>query len=246
MGGVVIEGPCHVRETSASEEASWLNDRLERPEAALEVQITRYHEPELILGRSQAQRWPLARLAQQSGMPVVVRASGGGVVLAGPWLVSIAVVASIDHSLARCGVADAYRWLGMLHERVMRRCGLAARARAPETLPPRRAEDPVHWVCFSSLSPWEVTDQDRKLCGLAQARSQRAIALVAGTHVVRPPWERLAQAFDCDDVGRIMDDRAVDMASLGGGVTARDLCGLLVDELRRDAAWTKENQNGNA
>jgi len=235
-----------VREGSASEEASWLNDRLERPEAALEVRVTRYCEPELILGRSQAQQWPLERLQQQTGMPVVVRASGGGVVLAGPWLVSIAVVASVHHPLARCSVLDAYRWLGMLHEKVMHRCGLAVRARAPETLPPRCADDPVHWVCFGSLSAWEVTEQNRKLCGLAQVRRQRAIALVAGTHVVRPPWERLAKAFDCDDVGRLMDDRAVDVASLGGGVTASDLCGLLVDELRRDAAWTKENQSGSA
>jgi lipoate-protein ligase A len=227
--------PVHILsgEMEADEEAAWLSERLSAAGSDIHVLITRYRSPALILGRGQATRWDHAELRRLTGMPVVLRASGGGVVLAGPWLVSLSVVLPVSHPLASAGLYEAYRWFGLLHEQVMDRCGLRLVARAPATLPPRRVDDPLDGVCFASLSPWEVTHGDRKVCGLAQVRRQRAVALVAGTHVVPPPWDCLTEAFNCPDLGPRMNERAVDMATLGSTVTAVQLADLWAEHLDR-------------
>jgi len=232
---VLDAAPLRIRcgEMEADEEAAWLSERLSGAGSGIDVLVTRYRSPALILGRGQATRWDRAQLQRQTGLPIVLRASGGGMVFAGPWLVSLSVVLPVSHPLARAGLYEAYRWFGVLHEQVMDRCGLRVTARAPDTLPPRRANDPLDGVCFASLSPWEVTHGDLKVCGLAQVRRRHAMALVAGTHVVPPPWDCLSEAFNCPDFGLRMSERAVDMATLGSTVTAAQLAALWAEHLER-------------
>lgn len=227
----------------AADEAAWLEQRLSAPGADVEVQVACHEAPAVILGRSQARRWPLDALARGLGMPVLVRASGGGVVLAGPWMVSAAAVFPAHHALARAGAMPAYRWFGRLHERVLAGLGLLVQARPPETLPSRAPDDPIDWMCFASLSPWEVSHGELKVGGLAQVRRRGAVALVSGIHVVRPPWERLAEAFNCPDIGLRMDERAVDLARLGCSVGAQALSELLAREFRDDPACRADSDD---
>ena len=87
-------------------------------EAALAAPVTHaalrawtYPEPAVVLGRAQHQ---LALPASSAGaLPVVVRGAGGGAVLTGPWLLSLAItLAPDDARVAALSVVDSYCWLG--------------------------------------------------------------------------------------------------------------------------------------
>jgi lipoate---protein ligase len=132
---------------------------------------------------------------------VVLRESGGGAVLAGPWLVSASVVLPHGHPWVRGGLMDSYRRMGQLHVAVLERLGITALALPPlETQPHQAASScaacDVPWASFGSLSPWEVVDsQGRKLVGLAQRRRKSGVLLVAGTLVSCPDWPLLCAAM---------------------------------------------------
>jgi len=130
---------------------------------------------------------------------VVMRDSGGGAVLTGPWLVSASVVLPHAHPWSGAGLIDSYRRLGQLHAAALRELGVPARSVPPRELP--RARDPcglttVDWACFGSLAPWELVSADgRKLTGLAQRRCQAGVLLVAGTLVDAADWPLLCDAM---------------------------------------------------
>lgn len=135
---------------------------------------------------------------------VLVRESGGGAVLAGPWLVSASVVLPLGHPWLAGGLLESYRRLGQLHVAALQACGIAAQALPPQELshPPTAGTDAsVDWACFGGLSPWEVVAAEgRKLVGLAQRRRQTGVLLVAGTLVGAVDWPLL-----CEAMGRVQD-----------------------------------------
>ncbi len=152
-----------------------------------------YDAPAVVLGRSQqALRDEVAaRLGCRAR--VHVRDAGGGMVLAGPWLVSVSVVLPRGHW--GCGSIDeGYRHMAQLHLGALRQLGLrtlnVSKGPAPEAAPVRAG-----WACFGSVSPWEITDaRGRKLVGFAQRRRAAAVLLVAGTLVSAPDWRLLCEA----------------------------------------------------
>ncbi|MBE7418168.1 MAG: ligase [Ideonella sp.] len=133
---------------------------------------------------------------------VLLRESGGGTVLVGPWLVGTSVVVPHDHPWVRTGVVASYRHLADLHVDALTALGVDGRAMRPEEVAAANNAAPVvRWACFGSLSPWEVVDAGgRKIVGLAQRRRRDAVLLVAGTLVDEPDWALL-----CDAVGRPQD-----------------------------------------
>jgi lipoate-protein ligase A len=98
-----------VSEITAAEELAWLEERLAHPAAGLESQVVLYREPCVILGRSQLRLWDHGELRRRCGIDVIARTSGGGVVLAGPWMEGVSVVAADGHPLARCSLMESYR-----------------------------------------------------------------------------------------------------------------------------------------
>ena len=172
-------------------------------EAALAAPVTHaalrawtYPKPAVVLGRAQHQ---LALPAASAGaLPVVVRGAGGGAVLAGPWLLSLAItLAPDDVRVAASPGAYSYRGLG--EAVVAARAGVGVRARP---LPPAEripAPEALAWACFAGVAPWEVVVCDaaggppRKLVGFAQRRSRHGVLLAMGVLLTSCPWLRMTE-----------------------------------------------------
>ena len=108
---------------------------------------------------------------------MLVRPSGGGAVLTGPWMVSASVVLPLSHPWAQGRLPDSYRGLGQLHGEVLASLGVAAQALPEADVPAANARQGavVGWACYGSLAPWELIDTaGRKLVGLAQRRQRAA------------------------------------------------------------------------
>lgn len=187
-------------EATIADEHAWSAQMLEAAVSRPAWRVWLYRRPEIVLGCSQ--RALRERVAQRApaGVTVSVRPSGGGAVLAGPWLVGLTVVLPPEHPLLGAGLTASYRWLGELHVEVMRAAGIEVRAVDPQAArapPGEPALEPVRWACFGGLSAWEVIDADgRKLTGLAQQRRRTGVAYSGGTLVARTDWKLL-----CDAIG---------------------------------------------
>jgi lipoate---protein ligase len=158
-----------------------------------------YLSPAIVLGCSQRGLCNAVAQRLRGRAELVLRESGGGAVLVGPWLVGVSVVLPLTHPWARDGVMGSYQRLGQLHATVLDGCGVVARAIPPDELCGIRAVSPaasVEWACFGSLSPWElVNTQGRKLVGMAQRKKQSGVLLVAGTLLGEVDWRFLCEAM---------------------------------------------------
>jgi lipoate---protein ligase len=171
-----------------------------------------------VLGCSQRLQREAAQQRLKGRAELLVRESGGGAVLTGPWLVAVSVVLPPGHPWLAGGLLESYRQLGQLHGAALAAFGIAARALAPQELP--RVQQaigvrPVDWACFGSLSPWEVVSADgRKLVGLAQRRRQSGVLLVAGTLLDVPDWPLLCDALGQSQEAQLLRQRTVSGAEL--------------------------------
>ena len=168
---------------------------------------------------------------------LLLRASGGGAVLTGPWLVSASLALPPEHPWVRDGLMDSYRRLGQLHQAVLDALGATARTVAPQDLKASRAAPDAHavgWACFGSLSPWELVDAaGRKLVGLAQRRQRSGVLLVAGTLVGQPDWALLCEAMGHPEAASVLQERTSCVeANIGQTITARQFASALSQELQ--------------
>lgn len=158
-----------------------------------------YQSPAIVLGCSQ--RALQADIEHRLGgrAALLVRESGGGAVLTGPWLVSASLALPLKHPWVSHGLIESYHRLGQLHVEALRGLGVAARALPPQELPCAHdagAATTAAWACFGDLSPWEVVNPEgRKLVGLAQRRRQSGVLLVAGTLIGAADWPLLCAAM---------------------------------------------------
>ena len=197
----------------AVREQLWNEQQLAQPVAVPSFRLWRYREPAIVLGCSQR------RLLAQAGglMPVLLRQSGGGAVLTGPWMLGLSVALPADHPMARQGLVASYRWLGEAIARVLRQGGVGAQALAPEVLRAMPAErrTVVAWACFGGLSPWQALADGRKIAGLAQVRRASGVLLVGGLLLQPSPWRLMGEALGCE---------ASDLRALAGAtVSAAEL-----------------------
>ena len=182
------------------------------------VRVWTYRASAVVLGCSQ-RAWH-ADVQQRLGAraDVLLRESGGGAVLVGPWLVSASVVVPHDHPWLRGGVVPSYRRIGELHVDALAELGIASRTLPPADVAAANDAGPVvRWACYGSLSPWEVVDgSGRKLVGLAQRRRREAVLLVAGTLVGAPDWALLCDALDRPQDGAALRARTVSCEQIAG------------------------------
>jgi lipoate-protein ligase A len=180
----------------AVREQLWNEQQLAQPVAAPRFRLWRYQAPAIVLGCSQRRL-----LAQADGqVPVLLRQSGGGAVLTGPWMLGLSVALPADHPLARQGLVASYRWLGEAIARGLQQGGVEAQALAPDALRamPAAQRTAVDWACFGGMSPWEVLAQGRKIAGLAQVRRANGVLLVGGVLLQPSPWQLMCEALGCD------------------------------------------------
>lgn len=217
----------------AAEEQAWNRAQLAQPVTAPRWRVWTYEQPAVVLGCSQ--RAHFERLQATPGgspMEVLLRESGGGAVLTGPWMLGLSLVLPNSHSWLGRGLLESYRHFGQLFAQVLVEQGVPARALPPAELPAQQvalvARDlPVaDWACFGNLSPWEVVDaQGRKLVGLAQRRRQTGVLLVAGLLLTEPPWGRLCEALGRGADETVLRQRTVSCEMLAPGAPAGDGCG---------------------
>lgn len=202
-----------------------------------------YEQPAIVLGCSQ--RAVYERLQATSIGPsvdVLLRDSGGGAVLTGPWMLGLSLTLPLGHPWLGQGLLESYRHLGQLFAQMLAVQGVLARALSPAELPAQQAAliasglPVLDWACFGNLSPWEVVDaQGRKLVGLAQRRRQTGVLLVAGLLLTEPPWAVL-----CDALGRGADEvvlrrRTVSCDALVPvGLTVKDGVATLAARLKEE------------
>lgn len=220
---------------------------LDESARAPRFRVWTYCASAVVLGCSQ-RAWH-ADVQQRLGAraDVLLRESGGGAVLVGPWLVSASVVVPHDHPWVRGGVVPSYRRIAELHVDALAELGIASQPLRPgDVTAANDAEPVVRWACFGSLSPWEVVDgRGRKLVGLAQRRRRGSVLLVAGTLVSVPDWTLLCDTLDHPQDESVLRARTVSCEQIAGRpVPAAEFAAALArqldDALRPHAAAPRQ------
>lgn len=201
-------------------EQLWNEAQLQSRVTAAVFRLWRYRQPVVVLGCSQ--RRLLAEVDAHTDLEVLLRESGGGAVLTGPWMLGLSVALPPDHPLVGTSPVGSYRWLGETIAQSLQACGVPAEAVAPEDLRARAAAGAPagpDWACFGGLSPWETLSRGRKIAGLAQVRRAHGVLLVGGVLLDRSPWTLL-----CDTLARPSHDaqKLADITTHGraaGGTT---------------------------
>jgi lipoate---protein ligase len=192
-----------------------------------------YRQAAIVLGCSQRKMLETAQTGAATavlGTPeLLLRESGGGAVLCGPWMLGVSVALPIKHRLlAGRTLPDSYRWLGELHADWLCDYGAAVGTWSPAAISAQPAADrpeALRWACFAGASPWEVGDASmRKIVGLAQRRTRYAALFVAGTLIEPPAWglmtARLQRSADLPRLAAL----TIDLTSLIGHAVDRKRC----------------------
>jgi lipoate-protein ligase A len=169
-----------------------LDHGVQAPSAAL----WSYSSVALVLGRSQKPSATMLERAGEESIDVVVRAAGGGAVLAGPWMCSHTVLVPPDHALARMSLPRSYEAIGEAWRRALGRLGIATDITPPVSAGAAGADHATGWACFGSLSGGELVGPDkRKIVGLAQVRRRNGVAICAGLLLSQPDWPRMVRVW---------------------------------------------------
>ena len=218
---------------TARQEQEWIALALHEPVSQPAVRVWAYKAAAVVLGCSGQSTPTMQERATAAGAQLCVRPSGGGAVLAGPWLLGASVILPPQHPLVRASIAESFRWFGLAHADWLQRIGIAARAVPAAVAPHGRA---LPWACFASLSHWEVEAGGGKIVGLAQWRRRNGVLLSSAALVAPPPWELL-----CDVLGEPPEDAAVLAARtasceqiLGLPITPETLAPYLLLRLTQD------------
>lgn len=224
--------------TIAQQEQQWNLAHLAEPVRQPAFAVWAHEAPAIVLGCSQ-QQYLAGLQAAAPGVATLVRASGGGAVLTGPWMVSSSVALPLEHPWVSGRINASYEGLGRLYVGLLARLGVAARALAPEQVAQADAllGPKLPWACFGSLASWEVVDAGggRKLVGLAQRRQRSGVLLVAGTLVAPPDWALLCTAMGHAQDEEAMRRRTVACSQLAPGFVAAPRYAALLREALAEA-----------
>lgn len=182
------------------------------------VRVWTYLRPGVVLGRTQRLDEERRARARRVGLDVCERSTGGGAVLAGPWLLAASVVLPAGHPLVVPSIPASYRWIGELHAALLRDAGIAASVAAQ----PIDAGE-LRWACYGGLSHGEIAIEGRKLLGLAQARRRAGTLFSTGLLVGATPWADLAEVMgEPPSAARALAERTTWVtADLGDELDAR-------------------------
>lgn len=178
----------------ARAEVQWAEAELDSGRVRPRVRVWAYAAPAVVLGISQRPTPADVQRAAAAGIDLLARQSGGGAVLAGPWMLGASVVLPARHALVEPGIAASFRWLGLAWVRWLDELGV--RAEAVDSAA-RARDDPLAWACFAALSWWEVACDGAKIVGLAQARRRHGVLFSSAVLLAPPPWHSL-----CSVLGR--------------------------------------------
>jgi lipoate---protein ligase len=153
--------------------------------------------PAIVLGRGQRPSPDLVERAGRERLPLLGRASGGGAVIAGPWMLSLTLLLPAAHAIVRASLPAGYRAVGAACQRSLAQFGFATRIAAePSPASRRDGADPLDWACFAGVSHGELlAGGARKIVGISQVRRRDAVAVSIGVLLGRPDWETLVRVW---------------------------------------------------
>lgn len=221
-----------------------VGDLLARPWVDPLVRTVRFlcpDSPGVVLGSTQPHAVVDAEAAEEAGIEVVRRPSGGGAVLVEPRrLVWVEVAIGADDPLWQADVARAGIWLGRVWQAAL--VSLAVGALGPDTagggpgVAVAEATVRTEWsslICFSGLGPGEVSVGGRKVVGVSQRRTRAGARFQCGALLATDPTSLPALlALDPPARARATDALADSTLGLGEfGVTVPDLEAALLEAL---------------
>jgi lipoate-protein ligase A len=219
---------------TAQAEQAWIAAALRLPVAAPMLRVWVYGTAAVVLGCSKRPTPEMSKRATAAGVDLCARLTGGGAVLAGPWLLGASIVLPAEHPLVVASIPLSFRWFGRAHASWLQSIGVAAHA-APGTA---ASPDPaLEWACFAHLSHWESEAEGRKIVGLAQARRRNGVLFSAATLLAPPPWELLCEVLgEPRSHAAALARQTASCKQLLGDLTppealARSLCAHLADEM---------------
>ena len=180
---------------SGQAEQLWIDQHLATGLTAPALAFIDYRRPCLIYGRRGGDNEAAQGRAALLYCGVTQRRSGGGAVLAGPWMLGLNLLLPAEHPRAALSHVQAFSWFGRCWQHALADLGISTHLATPDVF--QQHQDPVRqhsldWVCFAGISHGELLDADgRKVLGLAQYRGRWGTLLSAGLLVGQTPWEQL-------------------------------------------------------
>jgi lipoate-protein ligase A len=198
-----------------------------RPVGERSVVVYEAAHPVLVLGSSQGDDVVDWARAEQRGVEVVRRRSGGSAVLVEPGAAAwVDVTIPGDDPLWDHDVGRAFHWLGAAWSDVLTGAGVECRWYDG----PMRKTPWSDRVCFAGLGPGEVTVEGHKVVGLSQRRIREAV-LFQCCATLRWEPERLLDLLALSEGERARG--AAELADVATGLgPGIDLVGGLVEALR--------------
>jgi lipoate-protein ligase A len=207
-----------------------LAEGVEQPQ----VLFWQYDQAAVIMGCSQRPDEGQVHRAESAGLPLIRRRSGGGAVFAGPWMLSVTVFIPPEHPLAEQNIIEIFSWLEQIWIDTLTTCSVPCKGVDQAMIDQSKIisqEQDLKWACYASLSHGEIVSNDgRKLVGLAQIRKRKGIALVSGLHLYPCDWGRLSAI--------VVDDSQQGVALEQLNSDAQSLSGIPVEQLLPDIIST--------
>jgi lipoate-protein ligase A len=180
--------------TSAAEEQSWNAHVISTEILVPRISVWNHSSLAVVLGSGQEVDEHVRQKAMSLGIAVLKRATGGGIVLVGPHMLSVSVALPPEHQLALIGPRAAYQHLGSIFSKVLKSFDVAC-----EPSPVAKTFiTPSPSLCFGSISIGEVVSlpAGRKLVGFAQRRRPAGTLIVGGLLLTQPDWSVLDYLFE--------------------------------------------------
>jgi len=170
-----------------------INQRIEQPQ----IMFWHYDKPGIILGCSQRLNEAQIKISEQYKLPWVRRSSGGGAVLAGPWMLSVTLFVPYDHQIAKGNIINIFSWLEQIWLKVLAENNINCRGVDKAMIAQSKdyaKKNELEWACYGSLSHGEIVcPQGYKLVGLAQIRKASGVTLVSGLNLSTFDWQPLSE-----------------------------------------------------
>lgn len=232
--GVTPEMVSHIYSGGMPEEQARISEVLSAPVMQPQLLVWRYAEPAIIMGRSQRPDEDMLQRGKDRHIPVQQRGSGGGAVLAGPWMLSVTLFLPTNHSAAELGIIEIFKWFETVWLKVLLDHGVPCQSVNESMIAIskiRSKQENVEWACYAGLSHGELVSRDgRKLLGLAQIRKRNGVALVSGLHLSPCDWSLLADVVvNQPELGEILQRLNSDCDALSGKNTDGLLLPLVAD-----------------
>ncbi len=180
---------------SGQAEQLWIDQQLASGLTAPTLAVINYRQPCLIYGRRGGNNETTQARAALLNYAVTQRRSGGGVVLAGPWMLGFNLLLPAEHPRASVSHVQAFNWFGCAWQQALADHGIGTHLAVSAEFQQHQElvqQHSLDWVCFAGISHGELLDTEgRKVLGLAQYRGRWGTLLSAGLLTANTPWEEL-------------------------------------------------------